>query len=643
MCIPKTLATMLLAASTLPASPPVGRLQAVPFTDVHVQDEFWKPRLETNRTVTLPHCLKECEDTGRINNFRIAAGHRKGEFAGRFYNDSDVYKVIEGAAYCLAQQQDPKLEATIDAIIDEIAAAQQPDGYLNSYYTVAEPGKRWTSLNVKHELYCAGHLFEAGVAYAQATGKTRLLEVCRRMADHIDGLFGPGKRVGWPGHQEIELALVKLSRYTGERRYADLAKFFLDVRGTFRLENNKNPEYNQAHKPIREQTDIVGHSVRAMYMLAGVADVAGITGDEGYIRTMDTIWHNVADRKMYITGGVGARHGDEAFGDNYELPNEGAYCETCAAIALAFWNQRMLLLHADGRYADVVERAMYNGILAGVSLKGDTFFYVNPLASRGNLHRQPWFNTACCPSNIVRFIPSIPGYVYATGEGGIWVNQYMAGQGRIALPSGRVTLTQRTDYPWSGEIALAVEPPGIAEFELNLRIPRWWGGEPRIRVAGEELRNAAVVSGYVHIRRAWKPGDTVQLTLPMAAEWMYAHPNVIADHGRAALQRGPLVYCVEAVDNGGRVSDLVASRGLPPAVGGRIDLPGVQAIRFGGVRVGPASWAGRLYQSLPAGEPVEITAIPYFAWDHRAPGEMTVWIAQGPDGVATQPAAVSDK
>lgn len=629
----------LVAASTCFAQSAGQALQPVPFTAVHVEDAFWAPRIETNRTSTVAACLKQCEDTGRISNFSKAAGKIPGKYEGRFYNDSDVYKVLEGAAYCLAQHPDKQLEARIDAIIDEIAAAQQPDGYLNAYYTVMEPDKRWTNLCVMHELYCAGHMFEAAVAYAQATGKTKFVEVARRMADHIDSVFGPGKRVGWPGHQEIELALVKLYRYTGEQRYARLAQHFVDVRGTTRLENFEHPEYMQAHKPIREQTDVVGHAVRAMYMYSGVADVAALTGDPRLFKTMDTIWHNVADKKMYITGGVGARHAGEAFGEAYELPNDTAYCETCAAIGLALWNYRLNLLNADGKYADVVERAIYNGILSGVSLQGDTFFYVNPLASNGQHHRQPWFGTACCPTNIVRFIPSIPGYMYATNDDGVFVNLYVASTASISTKSGKLKLVQKTEYPWSGEITLVVEPEKASEFAVHLRIPQWWCKNPKVSVAGQPMTDLMIEKGYVSIRRQWSPGDKIELSLPMEVERMQAHPQVIADAGRVALQRGPIVYCVEAVDNGGKVGNLVLPRtpefttSMQPEL-----LGGVTVVKAQALSVDPIAWEGKLYQPLPTAKPAELTAVPYCVWDHRAAGEMMVWIPETPGLAATRPA-----
>ncbi len=375
-------------------------LTSVPFTDVKFTDKFWAPRIEINRTVTLPQCFYQCEITNRIKNFEIAGGLAEGKFEGIFFNDSDVYKVIEGAAYTLSIYPDPKLDEYLDDLISKIALAQQKDGYLNTYFTLVEPDKRWTNLPVMHELYCAGHLFEAAVAHYRATGKRNLLDVAIRFADYIDSVFGEDRLIGVPGHEEIELALVKLYEVTGEKRYLNLAKFFIDKKGS-------GQDYNQDHIPVREQSEIVGHAVRAMYLYAGVADIAKYTGDESLIATMDRIWHDVTERKMYITGGIGPSAHNEGFTVPYDLPNETAYAETCAAIGMAFWNHRLLLLHGQSKYADLLEKVLYNGSISGVSLDGANFFYVNPLASRGNHHRQPWFGCACCPTNVVRFIPQI--------------------------------------------------------------------------------------------------------------------------------------------------------------------------------------------------------------------------------------------
>ncbi len=630
-------AALLPAASALLSAGPVSAadaavrtpLRAIPFQEVRITSSFWKPRIETNTAGTLAQCLHQCEQTGRLANFARAGRLQEGPFQGKFFDDSDVYKVIEGAAYCLAHRRDPELEARIDGIIDWIAAAQQPDGYLNTYFTLVKPEERWTDLFLMHELYCAGHMFEAAVAYAAATGKTRLLEVARCKADHIDATFGPGKRFGYSGHEEIELALVKLGRATGEQRYLDLARWFIDVRGTGPTpgQGDRDPAYMQAHKPIRRQDDVVGHAVRAMYLYAGVADVAALTGDAELLKVMDSIWNSVVLRKMYITGGVGSRHGGEAFGEDYELPNDTAYCETCAAIGLVLWNQRLLLLHGESRFADVVERAMYNGILSGVSLDGQRFFYVNPLSSKGTHHRQPWYSTACCPTNLVRFIPSVGGYVYAVDDRGVWVNLYVGSQTRIAGPAGGLGLTQETDYPWSGNVTLRLEPEKAGAFELRCRVPGWCRGIA-FQVNGQAL-DPPVERGYAVIGRTWSSGDRLEIRMDMPVERIQAHPAVVHNRGRVALQRGPVVYCVEAVDHGGRAFDLVLPRSSSlEAVPQPGLLGGVVTVRGKARRLPASDWTDRLYQPVADGREVELTAVPYHVWDHRDPGEMTVWLPE---------------
>jgi len=601
------------------------KLRPVSFNRVQIQDAFWLPRIETNRTATLPHTLDWCEKTGRISNFAKAGGLMKGEHEGIYFNDSDVYKVLEGAAYTLALRPDKQLEARIDAIIDKIAAAQQPDGYLNTYYTLKEPDKRWTNLGRMHELYCAGHLIEAAVAYHRATGKRKLLDVACRLADHIDSVFGPGKRVGYPGHEEIELALVKLYRETGEDRYRKLAEFFIEVRGQNR---NADEQYCQAHLPIKEQSEIVGHAVRAMYLYSGVADIAALTGDRGYIDAMERLWRNVTGCKMYVTGGIGAERHTEGFSADYDLPNGSAYAETCASIGMALWNHRLLMLHAQGRFADVLERVMYNGVLSGVSLDGRRFFYDNPLASYGQHARSEWFNCACCPTNVVRFLPSVGGYIYAEGDDGPWVNLYVASTAEVSVRGQQVKLVQKTDYPWSGKVTLEVEPAAASEFALHLRIPGW-AESFNLLVNGQPISDAKPVEGYVTVSRSWKAGDVVELDLPMEVRRVYAHPRVEADAGRVALQRGPLVYCVEGVDNGGAVHNLV----LPP--GARLTsrktadlLGGVVVVEGEALAVQPIEWGQKLYRSDLPVESRRFQAVPYYAWNNRGRGPMVVWLAE---------------
>jgi DUF1680 family protein len=528
--------------------------------------------------------------------------------------------VLEGAAYSLADHPDPALEKTVDEVIAKIAAAQQPNGYLNTYFTLAEPDKKWTNLAVMHELYCAGHLMEGAVAHFRATGKKTFLDVAVKLADHIDATFGPGKRHEVCGHEEIELALVKLYEATGEARYLRLSEFFLDMRGNKQERDKLFGPDCQDHEPVRQQKEVVGHAVRAMYLYAGVADVAAYTGDPGFIHAMDRIWTDVVQRKMYITGGIGARHAGEAFGDAYELPNESAYCETCAAIGLAFWAHRLNLLDGDAQYADVLERAVYNGILSGIALDGEHFFYVNPLASAGAHHRQPFFGCACCPSNVVRFVPSIPGYVYATSEEGVFVNLYVSGTAKVSWKGQTLSLAQQTRYPWDGAVRLTIHAPEPSHFRVNLRIPSWCEGA-RVSVAGKQVEKLDVRRGYAGLVRAWKPGDTIELDLPMPIHRIEAHPAVKANAGRVAIQRGPIVYCFEGVDHGGLVRNIVLPHDPKLTAEHRPDLLGGVTVVKGTARDGRA-----------------VTAVPYYAWDHREPGEMIVWVRQDGKPRTPQPA-----
>jgi DUF1680 family protein len=526
---------------------------------VNVHDAFWNPRIRTNQKTTMEANLHQCEITGRIKNFAIAGRLEPGQHQGLLFNDSDVYKVIEGIAYTLTTERDPELERRTDAIIPKIAAAQQPDGYLNTYYTLVKPQEKWRKIRHGHELYCAGHLIEAAVAYYQATGKRTLLDVARRFADHIATVFGPGLRQETSGHEEIELALLKLYRVSNDMRYLDLAQFFLDVRG--RADKRRLfGEYHQDHKPVREQTEVAGHAVRAMYLYSAMADMASIKQDKGLVAALDHIWHDVVDRKMYFTGGIGPSARNEGFTVPYDLPNDTAYAETCAAIGMALWNHRMFLMSPDSKYADVLERVVYNGLLSGVSLSGDHFFYVNPLASVGKHHRVPWFDCSCCPTNIVRYIPGMGERAYAYHDNDIWTLLYMGSTTTIPLQGGKVKLIQETKYPWDGEIRITLEPEKEFAFTLHLRVPAWCKQPPAIRVQGDSFPAPPPGSGVVQIHRKWKAGDEVRLTLPMPVERVYADPRVKADVGRVALQRGPLVYCLEGVDNGGQVRNLCLPR-----------------------------------------------------------------------------------
>jgi len=634
------------------------------FTRVRVQDRFWQRRIETNRAVTVPHALKQCEESGRIDNFKIAAGLKRGKWrGGAGFDDSDVFKVIEGVAYSLKLKADPEMEAKIDEIIGYIAAAQEPDGFLYTLWTarhtlapeeyrklghwedVMSPDQacrpnlhdRWSNYALAHSDYNVGHMYEAGVAYYQATGKRQLLDVCVKSADLYVETFSADNWYEPPGHQEVEIGLVKLSQTTGERKYLELAMRMLELRGRNR---DRRPDsgmfggaYCQDHIPVVEQVEAVGHAVRAGYMYTGMADVAALTGNADYIRAIDRIWENVVGRKLYITGGVGARHRGEAFGDDYELPNREAYCETCAAIANVFWNHRMFLLHGAGKYIDVMERSLYNGVLVGVSLDGRSFFYQNPLASDGGYSRKEWFGCACCPSNVVRLFGSLSGYQYAVGAQDVFVNLYIAGTAECRVNGAAVNLTQTTDYPWDGAVRITIAPEQSAEFALRLRVPGWArnepapsdlyrfigdaGSPPRLAVNGLEIA-AEMDDGYAVIRRLWQAGDLVELNLPMPIRRVVAHENAEADRGRVALQRGPLVYCVEHPDvPDGNVHGLMLPDDAPLQEAWREDLlGGVQVIR------------GQMPRASGGGE-VEFTAIPYYAWAHRGPGEMAVWLRRG--------------
>jgi DUF1680 family protein len=628
-------------------------VQPVEFTKVKIKDNFWLPRIRTNQKVTIPFAMQQNEKTGRVDNFRIAGGLMEGEYKGERYNDTDVYKVMEGAAYTLATDPDTELARSLDELIAVIAAAQEEDGYLFTPRTAApkEPvvgigEERWSNLAVSHELYNAGHMQEAAVAHFLATGKRNFLDIAIRNADLLVRTFGPDKLRATSGHQEVEIGLVKLYRVTGKEDYLKLAKYFLDQRGKdlelkiypegHRFSIYNDPTQIQAHKPVVEQDEAVGHAVRAMYMFAGMADVAALTGSEEYIQALDRLWENVVNKKMALTGGLGARHDRERFGENYELPNLTAYNETCAAIGSVLWNLRLFLLHQDARYIDILERTLYNGVIVGVSLEGDTFFYPNPLASDGKFRfnkgaacRQPWFGTACCPGNISRFIPSMPGYIYAATGDAIYVNLFVTSEADIGLQNNAVRIEQKTGYPWEGNIQINVSPSQESEFSLYVRIPGWAQNRPvpgdlyRYSETLEEIPTLAVngkslpldlSKGYARIHRKWQNGDVVLLDLPMPVRRVQSHPNVVENTEKVALERGPLVYCVEGIDHGGKALDLVMPEDpelyvefVPDLLNGFVVIKG---------------------KVLRNGKSLEMTAIPYYTWSHRGVGEMSVWIDQ---------------
>lgn len=610
------------------------RLRPLPLNAVTLDDDFWAPRRRINSERTLPSQYRRLEDAGVLDNFRRAAGTTDVPFQGMWFTDSDLYKWLEAAAWTLAADAGADLEELVDAAIAEIAGAQQPDGYLNTYYTFDRSDQRWTNLLVMHEMYCAGHLIQAAVAHHRVTGSVRLLDVARRLADHICDMFGPaeeGKRPGTDGHEEIEMALVEIFRDTGDPKYLRQAQYFVDVRGRG-LAGGR--EYSQDHKPFREQDEIVGHAVRAVYLNAGVADLCAETGEASLYGALVRLWDSMTTGRMYVSGGIGSRYEGEAFGKDYVLPNERAYTETCAAIGSVMWSWRMLMLDADARYADLMETTLYNGILPGLSLDGQSYFYQNPLADDGTHRRSEWFSCACCPPNIARLLASLPGYFYSVSDEAVWVHLYAEGSARVALPDGRVVqLHQRTRYPWDGDILLEVQ--GGDAFTLLLRIPAWCERGATLEVNGEPLATGLNPGSYAEVRREWRPGDTVRLNLPMPVRRVECHPYVEENAGRVALMRGPLLYCVEGADNlGADLRDLLLPSSGDLREEFRPDhLGGVVALHSE-ARVEPpgAAWSHKLYCTThpgvgqPGAETVEVTAIPYYAWANREPGTMRVWL-----------------
>lgn len=528
---------------------PLKMIEQIDFSHVKINDNFWSPRLSKHVSATLPVCIDQIENqTGRIRNFENAA-KGEGEHSGIFFDDSDVYKALEGMAYSLINNPDPELEKKADEWIDKFAAAQQPDGYINTFYTLTGLDKRWTNMD-KHEMYCAGHMIEAGVAYYQATGKRKLLDVCIRMTDHMMSQFGPGKRHWVPGHEEIELALVKLYQTTQEQKYLDFAYWLLEERGhghgTMGDEGKWDPVYYQDIVPVRRLTDISGHAVRCMYLYCGMADVAALKNDTGYIAAIDRLWDDVVHRNMYITGGIGSSRDNEGFTEDYDLPNLDAYCETCASVGMVLWNQRMNQLTGDSKYIDILERSLYNGALAGISLGGDRFFYVNPLESKGDHHRQEWYGCACCPSQLSRFLPSIGNYIYASSDDALWVNLYIGNTGQIRIGETDILLTQETDYPWDGSVKLTISTSQPLEKEIRLRIPNWCKTYD-LSINGKRI-NVSEKKGYAVIKD-WKSQDVIALDMDMPVEIVAADPHVKENFGKRAIQRGPLVYCMEEIDN----------------------------------------------------------------------------------------------
>lgn len=631
-------------------------IQPVAFTQVHVMDNFWAPKIKVNADVTIPYTLEQCKKTGRIDNFLMAAGVMKGDKTSHYtFDDTDLYKILEGASYSLQVRKNPELERYIDTLISYIAAAQEPDGYLYTFRSIKTDHphewmgkKRWEKEeDLSHELYNAGHLYEAAVAHFQATGKRSLLNVAIRNADLLVKTFGWGKEEKFPGHQIVETGLAKMYRVTGNRSYLDLAKFFLDLRGK---PGHLNQEYSQSHIPVVDQHTAVGHAVRATYMYTGMADVAALTGDKQYLSAIDDIWNDVTDKKLYITGGIGATGNGEAFGDPYDLPNMSAYAETCAAIANVYWNSRMFLLHGDAKYIDVLERTLYNGLLSGISLSGDKFFYPNPLASLGQNQRRGWWDCACCVSNLTRFLPSMPGYVYAQDGSNLYVNLFVGSVSVIKLPSVNVSITQQTNYPWEGKTEMIVNPDRNAVFTLHIRIPGWAKGQPsagglyttsdegnrqvRLLINGKPV-DLHLTKGYAVIEREWKRGDRVMLDLPLEVEKVMAKDSVKADRNRFALQRGPLVYCLEGPDNfDSTVMNIVVDKNASVTVSYQPNmLQGVARLEMDGYSVRRQTGSEELIRNA-----AKVRAIPYYAWANRGPSEMEVWIPYTASAARPRPA-----
>jgi hypothetical protein len=640
------------------------KIQEIPLKQVIIEDKFWSPRLETNRTKTLDHVYKELETTGCIRNFDIAAHKATGTFGGPWWADSDVYKWIEGASYVLGSHPNPELEKKVDDLIARIAAAQQPDGYLNTHVQIEEPDLRFQDLAFFHEDFSSGHLFEAAVAHYEATGKRSLLNVAIKLSNCFDATFGPGKRDGLSGHEGIELAWVRLYRATGDERYLRLAEFYLNERGQkpsiFEHEYHNLPadrvvlwregqpiklrypqdhaylahppkfdtSYAQDNLPVREQSVAVGHAVRAMFLYSGMADVAYEAGDQGLLAALKRLYDSVTLRRMYVTGGIGPSARNEGFTDDYDLPNENAYQETCASAGMVLWNYRMFKLTGDGRYIDSLERSLYNAVLAGVSLEGDTFCYATPLACDSKFQRQPWFEVPCCPTTAARFFPSIGRYAYNQSANGIWVNLYLGGQVAATLPHGaKISFQQVTGYPWTGDVRLEFAADAPQEITLHVRVPAW-AAASSFTLNGKPFQ-PDVSKGYASIRRTWTNGDVLKLSLPMEIVKLEANPQVLQSRGKVALQRGPLIYCLEQPDNHGGLERIALTAGSRLTARFEPDLlGGITTISGEGRLLEQDSWTNQLYRPLHAlaGQAIPIKAIPYCVWGNRGQQKMKVWI-----------------
>ena len=646
---------------------PIGsHLESLPIADVDIHDDFWSPRRDTVRTHTLDNVYSHLRETGRLENFRLAAGDTDGNYNGQFYNDSDVYKWVEAASYAAAANETPKIVERVGDVVALIDAAQQENGYLNTYFQVVEPGNKWTNLHMMHELYCAGHLFEAAVAHHRATGNDQLLDVACKFADHIDRQFGPNAQQGIPGHQEIELALVKLARETDDDRYLDLAQYFLDERGQpdspfiqelqhadeiggdvmdelLDDEGNYDGSYFQDHAPVREQDTVEGHAVRAMYLYTGMAEVVKETGEDGLLETLHRLWQNMTQKRMYVTGGIGSTYKGERFTADYDLPTETSYAETCAALGSILWNQRMFELTGKPQFGDLMDRTLHNALLAGLSLDGTEFFYANPheMGPDGHpLHdinpnrfaneRQGWFDTACCPTNIPRLVLSLNKFIYARDPDApaLYTNLFISSTATTSLNGTQIELTQDTSYPWVGETTFEVAVSQPTSFTLNIRIPEW-AADPAVKVNRESVSASDADAGFVQVNRKWESGDTVTVTFQLPIMRLAAHPNVRATAGQIALQRGPIVYCLEGVDHDRPLHQLALPLASElKAVHNPDLLDGVTVLQGEAAAPALSEWADTLYQDVDDTTAVRtrIQAIPYYGWGHRDPGEMRIWM-----------------
>ena len=615
-------------------------ISGVAFSKVQVNDNFWLPKIEINRTATIPASFEKCEEAGRLENFLIAGGKMEGKVRGNMaFDDTDVYKIIEGAAYSMTTIPDVNLDSYVDSLIGIISIGQEEDGYLTTWKTIdptnspaewCPPGERWEGLAWSHELYNAGHMYEAAAAHYLATGKTNFLDIATRNADLLVSVFGADKNTDVPGHQIVETGLIKLYMITEKMEYLELARHFLDGRGDSTKREIWGP-YNQDHKPVVEQDEAVGHAVRAAYMYAGMTDVAALYNDAAYKNAVDKIWENVVNKKIYITGGIGARHDGESFGENYELPNLTAYNETCAAIANVYWNYRMFLLYGDSKYIDVLERSLYNGVISGVALDGETFFYPNPLScdmhyhfNSEHLERQPWFDCSCCPTNLCRFMPSVPGYIYAQKNSDLYVNLFVESSTNVTLSGTPVAVKQKTKYPWDGDVRITVSPEVKSKFALRVRIPGWAQNKPLPGnlyayensmekapqlFVNNEIADYSIENGYAVLSREWNQGDEIRLSLPMEVRTVRANNLVEADRGKLAIERGPIVYCVEEIDNS-NIDNVMVSGKTQFTIDFQADLlTGVQVVKASGESKNES-----------------FTAIPYYVWNNRGANKMTVWL-----------------